>query len=258
MRGSVVSRPRKAETKWILCGLRNRLVQLLLQVRQQRSLRRSQSGRVTRQRHRTIEFEMREPTHVVKVQCIGSVVGPSDVGVRPCRRLLQVVGSWMKIYGTTGPTSLYCKIEFGRAQFHVIAPFRFGIKTKRRSGQQIAAWRSVSEIQNVLGGGEALVGICCVASLIHVVAESEISSQSASNIRTDECAGLYLPGRIHGGRISKDGAMADVTVQTTATVKTIVSLWQAPDIVIADGLSVPVSDRHLVVKDLVRVVPHVL
>src|SRR5437588_13035561 len=52
--------------------------------------------------------------------------------------------------------------------------------------------------------------------------------------------------------------MADVAIIRTAVVEGIVRLWQAPDVMIADGLGISVSDRHLVVEDFVVVVPHAL
>jgi hypothetical protein len=66
------------------------------------------------------------------------------------RSLLQVVRRNMGTYGAVGATSLQCKVQFCGTEFHIIAPFRLGIETKRDDGEKISAGRGVGEIENVL------------------------------------------------------------------------------------------------------------
>src|SRR5579864_8146407 len=89
-------------------------------------------------------------------------------------------------------------------------------------------------------------------------AERKSSCQTSGEVGTDFRTGLYLPGRVERSGIDEHGPMADIPVQGRAAVECVIRLWQAPDVVIADGLAIAVSDRNLIVKNLVVVVPHAL
>ena len=93
MGGSVVSGPREAESERISVALRDSLVQLLLQIRDQRGLVRFQARpvRIAIQCQRAVELEVRKSTDVIKIKSIRSVIGANDVLIGPVRCLLEVI-----------------------------------------------------------------------------------------------------------------------------------------------------------------------
>ena len=171
------------------------------------------------------------------------------------RRLLQVIRSRMQVDGAVASAALHREVEFGRPQFHIVAPLRLWIKAERNAGQQIAAGRGVRQIKNVLRRRQALVCVRGIAGLIDVVAEAEHRSEPPRLVGADlrsrlDCRSAQCR-RIHEHR-----TMTNVPVIRAASSVGVVRLRQPPDIMIADGLRIPIADRHLVIQDLIGVVPH--
>src|SRR6266704_2136614 len=92
MRSGVPCGPGKTKSKGVSACLRDCLVELFLQVRKQRSLGGTKARRIACQGYRPVQFIVSQTADVVKIQCVGSIIGTGDVSVGPLCRLLQIVG----------------------------------------------------------------------------------------------------------------------------------------------------------------------
>src|SRR6266700_1001807 len=135
MRSGVPCGPGKTKSKGVSACLRDCLVELFLQVRKQRSLGGTKARRIACQGYRPVQFIVSQTADVVKIQCVGSIIGTGDVSVGPLCRLLQIVGG-IRMRETRGQitSSLESKVQLHRAQFQVVAPFRLGIETEWNNG----------------------------------------------------------------------------------------------------------------------------
>src|SRR5260370_3909791 len=125
---------------------------------------------------------MRQSGDVIKVQGIRCIARASDVGVRPMRCLLQVIGRGVRTSRTVAAASLESKVKFRGAKFHIVTPFALGIEAKRSYCQQVAAGRGVREVENMLGGEQAWVSVGGIARLICVIAEGKVGRQPSRQI----------------------------------------------------------------------------
>src|SRR6266851_78682 len=186
---------------------------------------------------------MRQSGDVIKVQGIRSVTRACDVGIRPMRCLLQIIRRGVRTRRTVSAASLQSEIKFGGTEFHVVTPFSLWIKAERSYRQQVAAGRGIREIENMLGGEQALVGVSGIAGLIFVITEGKIRSHPPRQIGTNMRAGAARG-------IDEHWPMANKAELGSTSSEGIVSLRQSPDIVIANGLRVAISDPDLVVESL--------
>src|SRR5437868_1626113 len=127
------------------------------------------------------------------------------------RSLLQIVRGGVRTCRTASATSLQREIKFRAAEFHIVAPFGFGIETKRNYREQISAGRSIRQIKNVLRRTQALVRVNGVTGLVLVIADSQRSRHAASKVGADQCARLNLVGSIHCSRVDENRAVANVS-----------------------------------------------
>ena len=260
MGGCVICRPRETEPKGMRAALRDGLVQLLLQIRNQSGLVRFQTSatRIACQCQRAVKLEVRQPADIVKVERISGIIWSGDVSVCPVRCLLQIVRRRVRTGWAAGAASLQSEIKFRGAQFQIIAPFRLWIKTERDHCQQISARRGVRQVEDVLGRRQALIRINRVAGLIFVIAEGKIGCQSSRQIRADQRVCDHLARRVHRCRTDKNRPMTNITIKRRTPAVRVIRLRQAPDVMIADGLPVAVADADLIIENFVIVVPHVL
>src|SRR5215470_12451932 len=195
MRRGVISRPWETETKRICIRLRNRLVQLLLQICQQSRLVGFEtcSTRIPRQRQGTIKIKVRNAGHIIEIERVRSVVWSGDVGVRPVCGLLQIIRSRVRSWGAAAAAALQGKIKLCSTEFHIIAPLGFRIEAKGNDGQEISTRRGICKVKYVLSRKQTLVRVYGITGLILVIAKSEDSGHATSQVRADQRAGLNLP-----------------------------------------------------------------
>src|SRR5437588_7830260 len=103
----------------------------------------------------------------------------------------------------------------------------------------------------MLSREQALVCVCSVAHPIKFIANRECRGQPARQVRA------YRSSRSPGS-IDKNRAMANVTILRGTSLIGIVCLRQPPDVVVASGLRISISDRDLVVESLAAIAPHLL
>src|ERR1700761_2337357 len=90
MRRSVIRGPRKSVAERIGSGGSLRVLQLLLHVLDEVSLRDFQPAGMSGVADCAEKFEVSEPTDVVEIERVAGVAGAGDVGVGPMRRSLQI------------------------------------------------------------------------------------------------------------------------------------------------------------------------
>ena len=143
------------------------------------------------------------------------------------------------------------EVKFGGAQFHVVAPFAFGIKIKGSDSEQVAGGRGIREIENVFGGEKALLRERGIRRRENLKAFREIGGETSGEIGTD----------LRSGRPRlKNRAMADVLKRRVRAGVSVVNLRQAPDVVIAEVAEVfeVGADADLIVERASLVVPHAM
>src|SRR5262249_3387517 len=143
------------------------------------------------------------------------------------------------------------EVKLGSAEFQIVAPFAFRIKAEWNHSEQVAAGCGVSEVENVFCGKQTLVGVCWLRRLENLIAHCQRCSHAAGQVRAD--------GRTRAsGSVDKDRATTNVAVLRRAALERVIGLRQAPDVMVADRLSISVADANLVVEGLGTVVPHLL
>ena len=145
------------------------------------------------------------------------------------------------------PTAGDREVHLRRAELEVVAPLALRIEAERDHGQQVPAWVGVGQVEDVLGGQQASVGERRVAPLEHLVRLGQRRRVPAGQVGADRRAGR--PGPEHR-------PVPDVPGGGVRSAVRVVGLGQAPDVVVAHGLGVPLPDAHLVVQGLRGVVPH--
>src|SRR6266478_4652297 len=168
---------------------------------------------------------MRESGYVIAIESIRSVVWTGDVGIGPVRRLLQIkVRIRMRQPRRKASRSLQGEIEFDGAPFEVVTPFRFRIKAERDHSEQISARRCVRQIEDVLGGEQALIRVSGVTSSIGVIAQGEVCSYAPRQTRADQKIRLHLARCIQRRRIDEYRTVANIPVPGRAPSVSIVRL----------------------------------
>src|ERR1700735_1458899 len=98
---------------------------------------------------RAKQFKVREAAHIIKVQSVGGVVRPGDVGVRPVRGRFQVEHRIIVRKSLAGGPAMEREIQLSCAKLQVIAPFRLAVKIEGGSRDQVAGWSGVREVENM-------------------------------------------------------------------------------------------------------------
>src|SRR5207245_1493472 len=179
---------------------------------------------------------MRQSGYVIEIESIRSVVWTGDVGIGPVRRLLQVIiRIGMRQARRQSSRCLQGEIELDGAPFEVVTPLRLGIKAERNHRQQISARRCICQIEDVLGGEQALIRVSGVNSSIGVIAQGEICSYAPGQIWADQSIRLHLARCIQRCWIDEYRSMANIPVLGGASVVSIVRLRKTTDVMIADG-----------------------
>src|ERR1019366_10479321 len=163
------------------------------------------------------------------------------------RRLLQIERAIaMGQAPRQNACALQSKVEFCSPEFEVVAPFSFRVDAERNCGKQVSARSGVCQIEDVLRGKQALVGIGWIACPIGVVAHCQSGGHAARQVGTDLGAG---PAR----RVDENRSMTDVAVLRRASVVSVVGLRQTPDVVVADRLGISASNPYLIVESLAAI-----
>ena len=197
-----------------------------------------------------MQFEVRQRTHVVKIQRISRVIGPCNVGVRPFRRRCQVEhGVGMGQAGRRVPR-LKREIELSCPELEVIAPLGLRIEAVWRHRKQTSRG-GVRQIENVLRRNQALVCIRRIADFENLVALGEVGGQPTRQIGADQGAGA-------ASRVDEHWTMTNESIEGQTSLEVIIGLWKSPDIMVTDCFGIPVPDPHLVVKGFAIVIPHFL
>src|SRR5215469_10076749 len=127
MRSGVVNIPREAKPEGIFSALGHGLVELFLQVREQRGLRYREPRWIPSQPQRAIQLEVRQTSHVVEVQSVCCIVRAGDVSVSPVgssRQVKQRIRMWQPGWQIS---RLQREVKLGGTPFKVIAPFGFRV-----------------------------------------------------------------------------------------------------------------------------------
>ena len=168
MRCGVVRPPREPEAERFGRPLRNRAVELLLQVGQELRLRHLEPGGIARLGDGPVQLEVRQAAHVVEVQRVGGVVGPGDVRVRPVRRPGQVVHRIRVRQPRWQPARCHRAVELRGTELEVVPPLRLGIEAERDNRQEVPGWAGVRKVEDVLRCQKALVGERGIAQAEHL------------------------------------------------------------------------------------------
>src|SRR5713101_6726500 len=245
----IEGRPGKSKPEGVGPGLRDRLVQLLLQIAEEIRLGHFEPTWIPCLRERMIELVMGDPAHIVEVQSVSRIVWSGDVGMGPVCSGLEIeqrIGVWQTCRQVA---TRQCKVQLRRPKLQVVSPLSLGIKAVGGDREQIATGAGVRQGENVLCRKQVLVRVGRVAGLEDLETEREVGRQATGKVRADERS---------GGGNAKHRAVTDVAVQRVGPAIVVVRLRQAPYIVIPNSLGIPRPDAHLVVEYLGRVIPHVL
>src|SRR5215470_10319373 len=100
---------------------------------------------------------MGQAAHVVKIQCVGLISWPGDIGMRPIRRSFQIemrIGV-RQIWGQISVPQ--CEIEFSRSKLEIVSPFALRIEIEGRYCQKVSFRRSIGKIEDVFRIDQAFI-----------------------------------------------------------------------------------------------------
>src|SRR5579863_1321705 len=166
---------------------------------------------------RAEKFKMGQAAHVVEIERVCRIAGPSDISVRPMRGGLQVkIGIRLLHRGRQRAVGAgERKVKFGSAKLHVIAPLAFRIKIEWSGGQQLARRIRIREREDMLCRNQTLIRKGWIRSVEDLIASREIRGEPARKIRTDQ--------RTRWPSLEQ-GAIADVLQRRVGAAECVVNL----------------------------------